>query len=279
MQRLCPILERPTDAQATGFSRGDWRIVRCQETGFVYLADPPEYSELTEELAWEKTSVEEKQRRAQEEPVATQISTMIKQVRYKVNPRRNKVFDLLSEHTRSLAQEQFVVLDVGCGCGGLMLEICERYRNRKERIVPLGIEISAELSSRAAEKFAGLGGRALSANAIDGASQFEPSSVDVVIMSSFLEHEARPLTLLRQLRTALKPSGVMILKVPNFSCWNRFVRGRRWCGFRYPDHVNYFTPRTLTLLAHEASLTVARQTLSDRFPLNDNMYAVLRRAA
>jgi len=94
-------------------------------------------------------------------------------------------------------------------------------------------------------------------------------------MSSFLEHECRPLSLLKQLHPILKSKGVIILKVPNFACWNRIIRGRKWCGFRYPDHVNYFTPRTLRRLAQEAGFTVSRQNYLDKFPLSDNMYAVL----
>jgi len=87
--------------------------------------------------------------------------------------------------------------------------------------------------------------KVISANAIDGSSELNPDSIHVVVMSSFLEHECRPLSLLKQFHPILKSKGVIILKVPNFACWNRIIRGRKWCGFRYPDHVNYFTPRTL----------------------------------
>ena len=109
-------------------------------------------------------------------------------------------------------------------------------------------------------------------------AKLAPASVDVVILSSFLEHECRPLELLTRLRPVLAAEGAVILKVPNFNCWNRLWRGRRWCGFRFPDHVNYFTPRTLRRLASEAGYTLS-QGLRDRSPLSDNMYAVLRRAA
>ena len=71
----------------------------------------------------------------------------------------------------------------------------------------------------------------------------------------------------------------MIVKAPNFASWNWVVRGKKWCGFRYPDHVNYFTPQTLTLLASEGGFAVARQNVLDKFPLSDNMYAVLQKCA
>ena len=53
------------------------------------------------------------------------------------------------------------------------------------------------------------------------------------------------------------------------------MRGRRWCGYRWPDHVNYFTPRTLAATAERAGLAVTRMGLLDRSPLSDSLYAVL----
>jgi hypothetical protein len=94
-------------------------------------------------------------------------------------------------------------------------------------------------------------------------------------MCSFLEHESQPLPFLKRLHQRLTPDGEIVLKVPNFSCWNRKVLGKKWSGFRFPDHVNYFTPQTLKRLAHEAGFRISRQWIIDRFPFSDNMYAVL----
>jgi hypothetical protein len=70
----------------------------------------------------------------------------------------------------------------------------------------------------------------------------------------------------------------VLVKVPNYASWNRRLRGRRWCGSRWPDHVNYFTPATLAAAALAAGLEVERMTLLDRLPVSDSLYAVLRRA-
>jgi hypothetical protein len=53
------------------------------------------------------------------------------------------------------------------------------------------------------------------------------------------------------------------------------IRGA-WCGFRWSDHVNYFTPATLTLMASAAGFAVSRMGFLDRQPLSDSMYSVLR---
>ena len=96
-------------------------------------------------------------------------------------------------------------------------------------------------------------------------------------MSSFLEHEVNPLPLLRRCRERLRPGGSIVVKVPNFASLNRKVRGAQWCGFRWPDHVNHFTPDTLRAMARQAGLEVKRMTFLDRHPFSDNMYAVLKK--
>ena len=94
-------------------------------------------------------------------------------------------------------------------------------------------------------------GRIIQANALAGAQQLAPNSIDVVLMSCFLEHEAQPHALLTALRPVLRQDGLIVLKVPNFASWNRHLRGQKWCGFRYPDHVNYFTPKSLAILCEQ----------------------------
>jgi len=49
--------------------------------------------------------------------------------------------------------------------------------------------------------------KVISANAIDGSSELNPDSIHVVVMSFFLEHECRPLSLLKQLHPILKSKG------------------------------------------------------------------------
>jgi SAM-dependent methyltransferase len=156
-----------------------------------------------------------------------------------------------------------------------MVDLVGRFAERSATAVPMGIEVSKALSAKANARFEPFGGLVVFASAIEGAHLVEDGSVDLIVMHSFLEHEARPKVLLEELRSTLTPDGLVALKVPNFACWNRVLRGGRWCGFRYPDHVNYFTPDTLRTLVETSGYQIVRQNFSDRFPLSDNMYAVL----
>jgi hypothetical protein len=90
-----------------------------------------------------------------------------------------------------------------------------------------------------------------------------------------LEHELEPVPLLAGCRERLSADGRIVVKVPNYSCLARRFRGRRWCGYRWPDHVNYFTPRSLAATASQAGLAVVRMGFFDRLPTSDSLYAVL----
>jgi hypothetical protein len=55
--------------------------------------------------------------------------------------------------------------------------------------------------------------------------------------------------------------------------------GQKWCGFRYPDHVNYWTPKTLNKIIKETGFEIVRFNFGDRFPTSDNMWLIARKPA
>lgn len=277
MALVCPILSRPSTGFQVVLRRDSWELVRCRETGFVFLANPPVYSQLKSEFAWEKTYEAEKKRRQETEPAVYAASQIAKEIKYKINPRRNRIADMALRTVAGNQSESVRILDIGCGNGSLMLELCQRYEKRNVRAVPFGIEVSEQLAEESARIVEPLGGAIIKHHAVGGchALKAQNETFDLVMMSCFLEHEAQPLELLRSLHALLSPAGSIIVKVPNYASWNRHIRGPKWCGYRFPDHVNYFTPRTLRMLATEAGLTGFQQSWADRNPFNDNMYAVL----
>jgi hypothetical protein len=52
--------------------------------------------------------------------------------------------------------------------------------------------------------------------------------------------------------------------------------GAKWCGFRYPDQVNYFTTKSLGTMAGDCGLKL-RLLNPLRLPLDDHLNAVLQR--
>jgi SAM-dependent methyltransferase len=280
LHRVSPLLERdaPT-TQLHGVAPAPWVLRRCEASGLVFLENPPGYDALQSELAWEVTWQREADKRAADEPALYAMSTAAKRFRHRVM-KRNKVADLATAIVRASASSEVRMLDLGCGEGQLLGQVMDRLpESVRRRCRPYGVEISNELARRSQAALAPYGGRCVHASALQGLASFEAGFFDLIVMSSFLEHEIQPLPLLREAARTLGDGGRVLVKVPNYASWNRVLRGPRWCGYRWPDHVNYFTPDTLGAAARAAGLQVQRMNLLDRFPLSDSLYAVLRKAA
>jgi 2-polyprenyl-3-methyl-5-hydroxy-6-metoxy-1,4-benzoquinol methylase len=275
-ERPCPLLGRIVPSEPVPYAPAPWRLRRCLETGFVYLDNPPPTEVLIEAHAWEVSHAAESARRREAEPMRYRISKALKTVRARL--RRNKMRDLAIDAVLARGAARTQVLDVGCGDGGLLVELMDSLAARgAATCAPYGIDLSRALAARADERLRRFGGQCLHAAALDGLGRLPVDRVDVVLLASFLEHEVRPLELLRACAARLSPGGVIIVKVPNYASLNRLIRGARWCGFRWPDHVNHFAPDTLRAMADAAGLRVLRSRWVDRLPFSDSLYAVLGR--
>jgi ubiquinone/menaquinone biosynthesis C-methylase UbiE len=188
--------------------------------------------------------------------------------------RRNKIRDLAVTH---MPYPPTTLIDIGCGRGRAVAELAKELIEAGYQPIPLGIEISSELARTARSKLEKLMGRCLNTDALSGLKQVPDGIASLVLMSAYLEHECQPLEVLRNAARCLQTGGVVVIKVPNFASWNRRIMGPRWCGFRYPDHVNYFTPQNLFRIAQKAGLKVRRHGWTDAFPTSDNMYFVLEK--
>ena len=276
--RVCPILERPTKTKVLNFAPAPWVLKQCLETGLVYLENPPEYNELQENFAWEVTTQQEAKRRAAAEPVSYALRSRWKRFRCRYFW-RDKIGSLTADCLTRAGNGQLTLLEPGCAWGGNLKHVMELLSPKvAARCIPVGIEISKKLAAYCDQRLQPFGGTCHYDNALSGMNRLPANSVDAIILCSYLEHEVNPLPTLRCCREALRADGRIIIKVPNFDCLSRRLRGRRWCGFRWPDHVNYFTPQTLQALAAAAGFQIARMNWLDHHPLSDNMYAVLKKA-
>jgi hypothetical protein len=63
-----------------------------------------------------------------------------------------------------------------------------------------------------------------------------------------VEHVPDPGPLLARVASWLLPGGVLALTLPDAESWTATLMGRQWFYYTAPDHVHYFTPRTITQL-------------------------------
>ena len=253
--RKCPVCESPSDTalRLHKYDCDKWKIGCCLNCGFVYLLNPPRQDDLIDKLAFEQTFERRKeQRKSALRSAAAQFRTFLVQFkRHGSNP-----------SSRFFPRGR--VLDVGCG-GGQRIE---------PPAIPYGIEISRHLFHEADRIMRARGGYCVHATGSDGIVQFDDNHFDGVLMNSYLEHEVDVLPVLRGAHRCLKPNGKLYLRVPNYASINRRVFGRSWCGFRYPDHVNYFTPSSLRSTAARVGFRV-RILNRLRLPIDDNIHALL----
>lgn len=258
--RACPACGEGGAADLPGYSLDSWRVVRCAACDFVYLRNAPVYDRLKSELAWEKTFEAHAARVKKARPI---VDWLDRKTRWRLHIARPNEQDEFRRYFGPGA-----VLDVGCGSSNRV----------PEPFIPYGIEISEKLAADADALMKPRGGACVCAPAVEGVESLEENFFSGIVMRSFLEHEAQPKRLLEGAHRVLKPGAAAFVKVPNYGGVNRRVMGHRWCGFRYPDHVNYFTLASLKRMGEEAGFRL-KLLNPVNLAFDDNIHALLVKAA
>lgn len=259
--RNCPLCNADSTTQPVSpYSSPPWIVRQCSVCEFVYIDSAPEYRHLVDDLDWDTTFAAETERKAKKRKISYRLSQMTRW-RLHLLPKRGVAGSVLKYHSQGR------IIDLGCGGGGLTKDLFGQFE-------PYGIEISAKLARQADTLFRQYGGRVENAPCLAGLQRFPDHYFEAAVARSYFEHEAQPLAVMKETFRVLKPHGVLVVKVPNYTSINRLVMGAKWPGFRYPDHLNYFTPRTLEKMATTCGFTV-KFGLLGRLPTNDNMWATL----
>lgn len=239
-------------------TEGPWRLVACASCGLAYLPEIPAPEALEEDFDWEASFRRERWERWLANPLARFWTGAL--LLLKPNRERRAV-RWIRRHSPSTGR----LLDIGAGDGRLAAQA--QRRGYDVTCVELSPAMAAKALRRLDREQVKVGRLA--------DFEFPAAHFNVITAISYLEHEPEPLTLLEQVRGLLNPPGRLVIKVPNFDSWLRRVRGRRWAGFRWPEHVQYFTPQTLTPLLNRAGFTVEHV---DANPLSDNFWLAASRS-
>ncbi len=253
IQRICPVCSSDHNIALPKLSHPEWNTVRCVKCHMVYLDTAPDYESLSEDLAWTKQFDKEKKRRKEKEPIVAWIDA---KTRWRLHMFRDDEWAYISSRVKAGN-----VLDIGCG----------GVNNIPQHFTPFGIEIEKQAAKISDALMQERGGYVIHAPALEGLEKFEDGFLDGIIMRSYLEHEAKPREVIKACYSKLKPGGAIYVKVPNFDTINRVVRGMDWCGFRFPDHLNYFGIATLKTLAQSENYQFVLKNKITRYT-NDNAH-------
>ena len=127
---------------------------------------------------------------------------------------------MLAEVARAIGRP-LVAVDIGCGdgsCTQVALSVCGSIPGSPVRIV--GMDWSQIALKMAKDR----GIPVVRASADGGGLPLPDSSVDVVIMSEFIEHLVDPDGALDEAWRVLRPGGTLLLSTPNLAAWyNRIL--------------------------------------------------------
>jgi SAM-dependent methyltransferase len=139
------------------------------------------------------------------------------------------------------------VLDVGCGRGDLGGALLARGWK------VAGIEPSEPAAAAAERRGVEVLGATLEA------SELAAGQYDAIVFRHSLEHMPDPLESLRRAAEALRPAGVIVISLPNFSSWQRRRFAGDWFHLDLPRHRVHFTPSSLAVAARRTGFAVVEQ--------------------
>ncbi len=262
-KRDCPLCGAPAGrARPLPYGTAEFRLVQCSACEQVFLDRLPPRHEFADERAGEVSSVSHAVQRKRDYPILVAVQQL---TRWRMHITKREPKTILASHARPGP-----VVEVGCGGGVNLLPPPQGF-------VPYGVEISNSLAAAADAAFRPFGGTCIRAPAVEGLAAFPRGFFHGGLLIGYIEHEFLPREALAALRGALGADAVVVVKTPNFASINRRLMGMRWSGFRFPDHVNYFTPRTLREIARRAGFD-AQYRWGDRNPTSDSLWALLRAA-
>ena len=138
------------------------------------------------------------------------------------------------------------LIDVGCGIG-YFLEVAKRR----------GWEVYGTEFTEEAVKICEEKGAKMELGVLNP-SNYESESFDVVCSFEVIEHINNPLEELSSFNQILRKGGLVYCTTPNFNAVERFQLGAEWNVLTYPEHLSYYTPKTLTRVFKETGFNTKK---------------------
>jgi 2-polyprenyl-3-methyl-5-hydroxy-6-metoxy-1,4-benzoquinol methylase len=161
--------------------------------------------------------------------------------------RRREIFKPRADRVlRKLEEEgiaSFLLVEVGAAFGWF----CEEIKEANPQAKVIAIEPSNSLAETCRKKGIDTKNVAIENLELD-------EQADVVVAFEVIEHIFSPKEFMSQIDRILKPGGMVFLSCPNLHGFDVQVLGLKSSAFQH-EHLNYFTPSSVTLLLNQAGFT------------------------
>lgn len=131
------------------------------------------------------------------------------------------------------------ILDIGAGTGDFL------YVAIKDGWKTVGVEPSEKAKSIAKSK---------GVSFVEKTSELESHTFDVITMWHVLEHVPNLEEQIKELKRLLKPSGTLIVAVPNFKSYDAKHYGQFWAAYDVPIHFWHFSKSAIHKLFEKENM-------------------------
>jgi methionine biosynthesis protein MetW len=146
------------------------------------------------------------------------------------------------------------VLEVGCGNGNFSKLISEKYSAKCWGI---------EFNNKAAEEAVKVMHKVINADIINSLNEIPDSYFDCIILNDIIEHLVDPYSILKNLKSKLTSSGILVLSIPNVRYWRNVMRLTLFGEWNYTGygildstHLRFFTYKSLKKMFPELGFEI-----------------------
>jgi len=143
----------------------------------------------------------------------------------------------------SLQPNKGRILDIGAGTGEFLSVA------KKDGWKTVGVEPSEKAKAIAINK---------GVSFVDLTTELENQSFDVISMWHVLEHVPDLEKQIKELKRLLKPTGTLIIAVPNFKSFDAIHYGKFWAAFDVPIHFWHFSKTAIKLLFEKEEMKLEK---------------------
>jgi 2-polyprenyl-3-methyl-5-hydroxy-6-metoxy-1,4-benzoquinol methylase len=150
------------------------------------------------------------------------------------------------------------LLEVGCGYGYFLDEAKDFFSFRA------GTELSGKTGTHAQQM---TGSEIFIGNINTLPSHFK--SFDTIVLINVIEHIYAPVEFLQVLLQRLGDNGTIVIATPDIGSFWYTLMKKRWPSFKIPEHVVFYTEKTLFSLLERAGFhKIEKVPFQHAFPLN-----------
>ena len=171
----------------------------------------------------------------------------------------DKIYQTVKKHTlknklkliNSFNTPTKTILDVGCGTGDF-LKVCQNHNWQVTAIEP-----NQDARKLAKEK--------LNSTILDDLLKLnQENQFDIITLWHVLEHVPNLEEYIIQLKKLLKPTGRLIIAVPNHKSYDAQYYKNFWAAYDVPRHLWHFSPKSIEMLFQKINLKLEK-TLPMKF--------------